>query len=277
MSSPRQMPLLRQVSLFVFVVLLAVSAVGAQSNNAFNPGNLLALSSNESSSNTFGFVDGSPVTSWALPAAPAASGAAGGQYSDKHKFMSLSHMAFDLGGGFSGPVGNDRPYITWGGNFNFGAGLHFTKRFAVLGEFEFLDNKLPGAFIAAAGQGATGGNSHIISLTAQPVFDLFPNRINSIYLTAGGGFYHKSTNFTVLQCCDFYGYPVSIDTNSFASNQAGGNLGLGFTHRLGGVNGDGQMKLYGQVRYLYLKTPPITQINGLGTTALIPVTFGIRW
>lgn len=277
MSSPRWMPLLRHVSLFVFAVLFAASAANAQSSTAFKPAAPSGFASTESSSSTFGFVDGSPVTSWALPATPAAGGAGGGQYSDKHRLVSLSNMAFDLGGGFSGPIGNDRPYITYGGNFNFGAGLHLSRRLSVLGEFEFLDNKLPGAFIAAAGQGATGGSSHIISITAQPFIDLFPKWTNSVYVTGGGGFYHKSTNFTVLACCDFYGYPVSIDTNSFSSNQLGGNLGLGFTHRMGGINGDGNMKLFGQVRYLYVKTPLITDTNGLGTTELIPVTFGLRW
>ena len=277
MSSLRLLPLLRLVSLSVFAVLFASSTANAQSSTPFKPATSFGFSSTESSSSTFAFVDGSPITSWALPAAPAPRGSGGGQYSDKHGYMSWSHLAFEAGGGFSAPVGNDRPYITYGGNFNVGAGLHFSRRLSVLGEFEFLDNKLPGAFIAAAGQGASGGSSHIISLTAQPVIDLFPKSTNSVFVTGGGGYYHKSANFTVLVCCDFYGYPVSIDTTSFSSNQAGGNLGFGFTHRVGGINGDGQMKLFGQIRYLYVKTPPITETNGLGSTELIPVTVGVRW
>jgi hypothetical protein len=70
---------------------------------------------------------------------------------------------------------------------------------------------------------------------------------------------------------------VNVTTNSFSSNQAGLNIGLGFTHRLGGVYGDGKTKLFGEARYVYIHTPPITQPNGLGTTELIPVTFGVRW
>jgi hypothetical protein len=138
-----------------------------------------------------------------------------------------------------------------------------------------LDNKLPGAFVAAGG-GQTG-NSHIVSLTVDPVIDLFPKRVDSAYLTGGGGYYHKSTNFNVLGGYDFYGYPVFITANSFSSNQSGFNMGLGFTHRLGGVYGDGQMKLFVEARYIYIHTPPISEANGLGVTELIPATFGIRW
>jgi hypothetical protein len=187
----------------------------------------------------------------------------------------MSHLAFEAGGGFNAPVGNDTPYITWGGNFAGGGGLRFSPRFTLLGEFQFLDNKLPGAFIAAGG--GQGGNSHIISLTADPVIDLFPKHANSVYVTGGGGYYHKSTNFTVTVCCDFYGYPVNVTANSFSSNQAGANLGLGYAHRLGGVYGDSTMKLFAEARYVYIHTPAITETNGLGTTELIPVTFGVRW
>ena len=86
----------------------------------------------------------------------------------------------------------------------------FTSPSALLcWRIQFMDNKLPGAFIAAGG--GQGGNSHIISLTVDPVIDLLPTRVNSIYVTGGGGYYYKSTNFTVAECCDFYGYPVGRD------------------------------------------------------------------
>jgi len=109
------------------------------------------------------------------------------------------------------------------------------------------------------------------------VIDLFPKHSNSVYVTGGGGYYHKSTNFTVEECCDFYGYPVNVTANSFSSSQAGVNLGVGLTRRLGGVYGDSSMKLFVETRYVYIHTPAITETNGLGTTELIPVTFGLRW
>jgi hypothetical protein len=187
----------------------------------------------------------------------------------------VNHLAFEAGAGFNAPIGNDTPYITWGGNFTAGGGLNFNKRFSLLGEFQFMDNKLPGAFIAAGG--GQGGNAHIIALTADPVIDLLPSHVNSVYLTGGFGYYHKSTNFTVEECCDFYGYPVNVTADSFTSNQMGTNIGLGISHRLGGVYGDGKMKLFAEARYTYIHTPAITQTDGLGTTELLPVTLGLRF
>jgi hypothetical protein len=37
------------------------------------------------------------------------------------------------------------------------------------------------------------------------------------------------------------------------------------------------MKLFAEARYLFINTPPLGEPNGLGTTGLIPVTFGVRW
>ncbi len=275
MITPTWMPLMRRFSVLGFAVMIATHTLSAQSTLSHDNAFPTIIPSAESSSLEATGPTGGGVLD-AVPAAPAAGGAGAGQNgSDNKRFYSFSHIAFEGGGGFSAPIGNDTPYITWGGHFIAGAGLHFSPRFTVLGEFQFLDNKLPGAFVAAGG-GQTG-NSHIISLTVDPVVDLFPKRVNSAYLTGGGGYYYKSTNFNVLGGYDFYGYPVFITANSFSSSQGGFNLGFGFTHRLGGVYGDGQMKLFGEARYIYIHTPPITETNGLGTTELIPVTFGIRW
>lgn len=198
----------------------------------------------------------------------------GGKYMPK---FSVGKLALEFGGGFNAPVGNDTPYITWGGNFTIGGGIHFNNYLAVLGEYQFMDNKLPGALIASTGFPGDSGNSYINSLTISPVIDFSPKSVNSLYATGGFGWYHKSTEFSEQACCDFYGYPVSITDYQFSSNQWGGNIGLGFTHKIGGRFGDSRTKLFAEVRYLYLHTPPITQTNGLGTTGLIPVTFGIRW
>jgi hypothetical protein len=240
-----------------------------------------APSPNESSSSSYQLVAEDGLTGGGA-GLPGGAGAGQGQgYGSKHGFFSLSNFAAELGGGFNAPAGNDTPYITWGGNFTGGAGLHINQRISILGEFQFIDDKLPGAFIAAGNNGAggygAGGNAHILSLTVDPLIDLFPKATNSVYVTGGGGYYHKSTNFTQTLCCDFYGYPMTFTTNSFSSNQAGMNVGFGLTHRLSGFYGDGTMKLFAEARYVYIHTPPITQPNGLGTTELIPVTLGVRW
>jgi len=264
----------------------------AQSSQFSNSSGSSLFMAGKSSSNEFhldfdGGSGGSAPTysTSALPEAATSSGTGmgGGQAQSGRRHMKSQGIALEFGGGFNAPIGNDTssneggPFITWGGNLTAGAGLHFSQNVSLLGEFQFIDNKLPGAFIAEAGAGASNGNTHIIAITANPVVDLFPKSTNSVYLTGGGGYYHKSTNFSIQVCCDFYGYPVSINTNSFSSNQLGGSFGVGYTHRLGGSYGDSKMKLFAESRYLFLNTPRVGEVNGLGTTELIPVTVGVRW
>jgi hypothetical protein len=274
MSFPRSLSLMRRVCFLSSATLSLAAFAGAQSSS-LNPTTQYAPAES-SSAVSQPFSEDELTGAGALHEAVAALGsghAGGGQ--DNGSGHGFNKFAFEAGGGFSAPIGNDTPYITWGGNFTGGAGIHFTRRFTLLGEFQFMDNKLPGALVAAGG-GQTG-NAHIIGLTAAPVIDLFPKSANSVYLTGGGGYYYKSTNFNIQECCDFYGYPVTVTANSFSSNQLGGNIGLGFSHRFGGVYGDGNMKLFAEARYLFIKTPPITTTDGLGTTELIPVTMGLRW
>jgi hypothetical protein len=181
-----------------------------------------------------------------------------------------------------------RPTITFGGNFNVGAGLHIDKRFSLLAEYQFIDDKLPGALIAETG--ANGGNAHIWSLTVDPVIDLFPKSTNSVYITGGGGFYRKVTNFTdpeESEYCEYY--YCGIETQNavvghFSSNQGGFNIGGGYTHRVGGLYGESNMKLFAEVRFLDVFSPASAIApNGLGTatvgpdTKLLPITFGVRW
>ncbi len=284
MSNSPSMSQIGRVCMLVGAAAFAVGSACAQSSPSSNPSVPYTASANESSSLQLITEDGLDGGGGAaLPAAPsAAGGAAAGQQEHgwKQTFFP-GGPAFEIGGGFSAPVGNDTPFITWGGNFTGGAGMHFTRRFSLLGEFQFMDNKLPAAFINAGNGGAggpgAGGNSHILSITADPLIDLFPKSTNSVYATGGAGWYHKSTNFTETLCCDFYGYPETFTTNSFSSNQFGVNIGIGFTHRVGGAYATGTMKFFGEARYVYLHTPPITQPNGLGTTELVPVTLGLRW
>jgi hypothetical protein len=276
------MLLTRRVS---FVCGAAMIAAGLASAQSLPSPTFSTVPADESSSSSLQLVpDNGLDGAAALHDAAAALGSGSGQYGkDKAGTFSVNHIGFEAGTGFNAPIGNDTstggggPFITWGGNFTVGAGLNFNKRFSLLGEFQFIDDKLPGSLIAEAGNGATLGNAHIISLTADPVIDLLPKHVNSVYVTGGFGYYHKSTNFNAEECCDFYGYPVEVTANSFSSDQLGLNFGLGYSHRLGGVYGDGRMKLFAEARYTYIHTPPITQTNGLGTTELIPVNFGVRF
>ena len=221
----------------------------------------------------------SAESSDAAPAAPSPIGgqrdASYGYNYDHHHFY--NHLAFEAGGGANAPIGNDQPFITWGGNFTVGAGLRIQKHVSLLAEYQFIDDKLPGGLIADAG--AQGGHAHIWSLTLDPVVDLFPNRKNDVYFTGGGGFYRKVTSFTdpeeVEEC--YYFCEVGVDNvvvSHFSSNQGGANFGVGITRKL---NSDSNLKVFAEARYVWINTPAIGNTDGLGTTGLIPATVGVRW
>jgi opacity protein-like surface antigen len=272
------------VTLLSAAFALFVGSARAQFANRSEVSNSAASLATESSSNDVKFADDD-----ALPAAPSlgaasgSNGSGGGQYDNRPTRGSFfSRMAFEAGGGFNSPA-PDSPDITWGGNLNLGAGYRFNPMFSTLIEYQFISNKLPGSLIAEAG--ATGGYAHIWSFTMAPVVDLFPKGRFDAYVTGGGGFYRKVTNFTDPQSfiyCNYFYCGVGTENvvvGHFSSNQGGWNVGMGIAHRF-----EGNMKLFAEARYLDVLTPAVTtQPNGLGTTTveagtrLIPVTIGVRW
>jgi hypothetical protein len=264
----------RYASILSVAVVLAVGTASAQTARSHDSS--ASPSITESSSNSASLVADNALDSDALPAAPGGAASGAGQehggYSSAHSIF--SHLTYEAGAGFNAPIGNDTPYITWGGNFTVGGGYRFSDRLSALLEYQFIDDKLPGSFIAA--EGTDSGNSHINSIVGSPVFTPFPKRSTGVYAVGGYGYYHKSTNFSDYECCSYYGY-VAVTVGSITSNQWGANGGLGIYHRLGGIYGDGKAKLFAEARYTFLHTPSISQTNGLGTTELIPVTLGVRF
>src|ERR1035437_898571 len=244
MSFPRGMSQARHAYFLAFAGLFTAGVAGAQTMLSNQPSAGADSSSGESSSlQTEASAGGAELT--ALPSAPAANGLASKQEdgrgaaqdtNQRHGFRHL--LAFEAGGGANAPSNDSSPYITWGGNFTVGAGLNFSRNLAVMAEYQFIDDKLPGNLIAETG--ANGGNAHIWSLTLDPVIDLFPKSANDIYVTGGGGFYRKVTNFTDPQpalYCDYYSCGtvlVNQVVGHFSSNQGGWNAGAGYARRLGG-------------------------------------------
>jgi hypothetical protein len=285
MSSPRWMSLMRRVCFYCGTAILAAGSASGQSTTSPNPANSSLIAANESSSSSLQLaadegLDGAAALRTA--AAALGSGAGGGQADAGGRHGLFSNFAFEAGAGANAPVGNDTPFITWGGNITVGGGFHFSNRFALLAEYQFIDDKLPGNFVADLG--TQGGDAHIWSLTLDPVIDLFPKATNSVYVTGGGGFYRKLTSFTdpeeVEECYYYCGIGVVNQVvGHYSSNQGGLNVGLGITHRLGGSYGDSRAKLFAEARYLFLETPefPPGFTEPVGTTELIPVTLGVRF
>lgn len=291
MSSPLLVPWMRHASFLLIAATLAVGSACAQvpsSNDSSSPQSSPQLIAESSSSAAPILPDGA-MDGGALPAAPSPSAGAGQERGGYHSHSYVSHLTYEAGGGANGPTNDSSPYITWGGNFTLGVGYRVDPHISLMAEYQFIDDKLPGRLIAETG--ANGGHAHIWSFTLAPVIDLFPKSTNSVYVTGGGGFYRKVTSFTdpqqTVYCDYFYCYPgiTNAVVGHFSSNQGGWNVGGGFTHRLGGMYGEGKAKLFAEVRYLDVMTPAVNGItpNGLGVTSvaadtkLIPVTLGVRF
>jgi hypothetical protein len=203
-----------------------------------------------------------------------------------------SKIAFEAGGGFTAPVGNDvsggQPlgfagYDTWGYNLTVGAGWNFNKWLGALVEYQFNRNKIPGATLSAVG--APGGNINTWSFTIDPIIYLPPiSSKMGAYVTGGGGFYRKVTNYTSPQeSCyfdPFFGLICGSQNETiyhFSSNQGGLNIGAGLYWKAFGP--DSHAKLYAEARYVWVDSPASSSAQPFaeGTEGLIPVTFGIRF
>lgn len=293
MSRTLLMPLLRRAGLLAVVVLFASYVASAQSAPSQDQASSDQSGGAGYSSSQAGTIQ---VASLALPEAPEPkpSAAASGQYGNgggygKDQKQGIFHrLTWEGGVGFNAPISSS---VTYGFNFTIGGGMRFNPHFSTLIEYQFIDDKLPGALIAETNGEANGGHAHIWSFTLDPVFDVAPKASNDVYVTGGGGFYRKVTSFTFPEaqefCSYFYcgvGY-VPGTVGHFSSNQGGFNLGGGYEHRFGGMYGESTTALFAEVRYLDVLSPAIVgkSANGLPPvtidkdTKLLPITFGVRW
>jgi Outer membrane protein beta-barrel domain len=294
MSFARWSSPFRRVSFLGTAILFAASIASAQSNStqaqAASTGFSPATESSSLQSMAALDPDAAALPSAPAPSASASAGgsgaaAAGQEYGGGGwKHYVGSRFTFEAGGGFNAP---ESSWVTYGGNFTVGGGLNFNKYISALIEYQFIQDKLPGALIAEAE--AQGGYARMWSFGISPVIDLMPKAKNDIYIVGGGGFYRKVTSFTDPEdVCEVY-YVEECGTENevvghFSSNQGGFNIGGGFQHRLGGMYGDSKTKLFAEVRYLDVLSPAaVTNPNGLATTTVgsdtkvLPITLGVRF
>lgn len=290
MSSARCLSLPGCLALVGTAALLCAGVANAQSSTSPDSFHSAAISATESSSTDYNFAPADSGEPDPSPAAPAPAAAAAGQYDNKSSSSGWKgKLALEFGGGFNIPTSDTSPYINTGYQINVGGGLHLSHGLTMLLEYQFLRDGLPDKIIAQAG--SDGGNVHLWSFTAEPVIDLMPHHNTGVYVTGGGGFYRKVTNFTVqtpTQYCTYFycgiGYtPQTV--GHFSSNQGGWNIGGGVSHRFAGMYGDGKMAIFAEARYLDVMTPAVVNQspNGLGNTTigagtkLVPISFGLRF
>jgi hypothetical protein len=271
----------------------------------------LAAQTTYSSSSNRDLLVGEDIDGVSLAVAPSPQYGGGyGGYGGYHE-SKWSHLIFEAGGGFTAPVGNASsggfttaingnqkyPAITYGGNFLAGGGWQFSKRFGILGEYQFNSNKIPGTTLSAVynadagdyqanGIYNIGGNVRLQTVNAEPIFYYYNSDKHSYagYIIGGAGWAHQSINFTapVLEE-SFYGvYEANATIASYSNNAFDLNFGTGMGFKVFGP--DSHAKLFAEVRYVFADTPresysDISNNNVLhiGTEEVIPVTFGVRF
>jgi hypothetical protein len=182
----------------------------------------------------------------------------------------VSHFSFDLGGGFTQPVGNTGRYLNDGWNVQGGVGYNFSNYIGVMGQLDYNSMGMNGAALGASG--FPGGDIHVFSATLDPIVHLTPRSHFDLYAIGGGGLYHWYQQFSA---------PTGVVSNSFAGsfplvvpafgdeysvNKPGWNAGMGVAL---GTKWHG--KVFAEARYIHIF------LNNGERGDYVPVTFGFRW
>jgi len=185
----------------------------------------------------------------------------------------FSKLTFNVGAGFSTPVGATAENVNTGWNVRAGGGMNFNSRFGVMIDGGFDVMGVSSGDLNYLGYGK--GNLSVFSLTLDPIVHLTPKGPVDIYITGGGGYFHQTLDFKNGQpyastvTLPFFPYlPTNPMGNSFygnvSDNKPGIDAGAGieFGHKWGG-------KFFAEARYDRIFT-------GTYHTDYIPVTFGFR-
>ena len=187
-----------------------------------------------------------------------------------------SRFSFDLGGGFTQPVGNTGRHLDTGWNIQGGVGYNFSSRFGAMLQLDY--NSMGINSTTLNNIGFPGGNLNVFSATIDPILHLNPHGHFDVYLIGGGGLYHREQQFTAPSVSTFtafdpfFGafYPVAVPTtailSSYSVNKPGvnGGAGIAFGNKWHG-------KFFAEARYHRIF------VTSDRHTDYLPVSFGFRW
>jgi hypothetical protein len=224
------------------------------------------------------------------------------RYQDSmHNRDGSTKIAFMAGAGLNVPTGNTAKYYTPSWTIAAGAGINFNRMFGILGEFHYdrmgltagsINYEYTNLYNYIADNGGDpsqlagfDANAHVLSLTIDPVINFSDPRSKvGAYVTGGGGWYRKTTNFTIpvpQTGCNFYycaTYYANANVDQYTADTFGWNVGFGLTYKLSDFSSE---RLFVDARYHWL---PITDNKGADFfpfnarhTGYIPITFGIRF
>jgi hypothetical protein len=185
-------------------------------------------------------------------------------------------FSFDLGAGFTEPVGNTGRYLDMGWNVQGGGGFNFSSYVGLMVDLNY--NTMGINSTTLSDFGFPGGGVHVFSATLDPVVHLNPHGRFDIYLTGGGGIYHHNQDFTAPSVATFTSFnpffggffPVAVPTteilSSYTVNKPGVDVGAGIA-----LGSKWHGKFFAEARY-----DRIFMGNHFHTD-YVPVTFGFRW
>jgi hypothetical protein len=199
--------------------------------------------------------------------------------SHKIKVKGYKNWTFNAGGGASLTNGNTENFVRGGGGVvAAGAARNTSKYFGLRLDFQW-DN-LPLRDRALFLAQAPGANSHVYSLSLDPIINIPATPTWGGYILGGPSYYHRSgkldssTAIPGSACNPFFAWwgscsSVSLPINGgflkSSQNEFGENFGFGLTHKI-----SDRFELYAEFRDLHGK-------NNTVTTDLRPITIGVRW
>ena len=187
----------------------------------------------------------------------------------------VPRFAFELGGGFTEPVGNTGRNLDQGWNIGTGAGINFSQYVGLLVQVDY--NRLGINSTTLNAVGFPGGDVNVFSATLDPIVHLTPRGHFDVYLIGGGGYYRRTQEFTAPSVATFtafdpfFGFyraavPTTAVLASYSVNKPGVNGGAGIAF---GTKWHG--KIFAEARYHRIF------VNEFTHTDYVPVSFGFRW
>lgn len=184
-------------------------------------------------------------------------------------------VSFQFGGGYTLTTGNTGRHLDNGFNITGGVGYNFNSYVGAMVNAAFTRSDINTATLNNIG--VPDGNVRVFSLTLDPIVHVHQYGYFDIYVTGGGGLYHRTQEFTqpgaatVVGFDPFFGfYQTQIATTqvlaSYSVNKPGADIGAGVSF---GSKWNG--KFYAESRF-----HRIFYGNDRHSDYL-PVTFGFRW
>ena len=197
----------------------------------------------------------------------------------RSKPRNYDKWTFNVGGGASLTNSTTQTFVKGGGWVAAGGvARNYSKYFGLRADFQWNDLPLRTQSLQLAQ--APGATSHLYTIMVDPIINIPVTKQWGGYFVIGPAYLHRSgkldssTAVRGSACNAFFDWwgtcfngsiPLTKDFLSTSQNAIGFNMGGGITRKI-----TPKVELYGEFRYLH-------GTHSKSTTALRPVTVGIRW